>query len=126
MEKYNPLIEPKSEEWLQLSEDDRLDAVIDFHENNEGDLAVEALSMHASIHVIVESQLAMGVELVPETMAKLERQGLDRHEAIHAIGAIIGEYIFNSIQGENADFSPTQYRRKLEKITAKRWRKGQY
>ena len=126
MEKYNPLIEPNKEEWLESSEYDRIDMVREFHENNEDDLEDEALSIHTSIHVIVENQLAMGVELIPETIAKLTRQGLGRHEAIHAIGAIISEDIFDIMRGEKSEFSPKQYRKKLEKITAKRWRKGQY
>lgn len=97
-----------------------------FHETNEDGMTGEALSIHASIHVIVENQLAMGVELIPETIAKLTRQGLDRHDAIHAIGAIISEDIFNIVRGDITEFSPKHYRKKLEKITAKRWRKGQY
>jgi hypothetical protein len=126
MEKYNPLIEPKKEEWLESSEYDRIDNVREFHEDSEEDFEDRALSVHATVHVIVENQLAMGVELIPDTIAKLTRQGLNRHEAIHAIGAIISEDIFAIIRGEKAEFSPKQYRRKLEKITAKRWRKGQY
>lgn len=86
----------------------------------------DALSAHSSIHVIVENQLAMGVELIPATIAKLTRQGLDRHEAIHAIGAIITVDIFDMLKGNIQEFSPSKYRRKLEKITAKRWLKGQY
>ena len=126
MDTYNPLIEPNKDEWLESSEYDRIDAVREFHENSQEDFEDEALSIHCSVHIIVENQLAMGVELIPETIAKLTRQGLDRHEAIHAIGAIISEDIFNIIRGDKAEFSPKQYRRKLEKITAKRWRKGQY
>jgi hypothetical protein len=76
--------------------------------------------------VIVENQLAMGVDLIPSTFAKLTRQGLSRHETIHAIGAIISEDIFNVMKGDTKEFSPKKYRRKLEKLTAKRWLKGQY
>ncbi len=128
MSTYNPLIEPDKDEWLESSEYDRIDAVREFHENFDDDEFEEdgALSIHSTLHVIVENQLAMGVELIPETIAKLTRQGLDRHEAIHAIGAIISEDIFYIVRGVKTDFSPKQYRRKLEKITAKRWRKGQY
>ena len=78
------------------------------------------------IHAIVENQLAMGVELVPETIKKLIRQGLYRHEAIHAIGAIVAEDMFNLMKGNIKEFSLQRYRRRLEKITAKRWRRGQY
>ncbi len=128
LDTYNPLIEPNKDEWLESSEYDRIDAVREFHENSDDDKFEEndALSIHSTLHVIVENQLAMGVELIPETIAKLTRQGLDRHEAIHAIGAIISEDIFYIVRGVKTDFSPKQYRRKLEKITAKRWRKGQY
>jgi hypothetical protein len=98
MDAYNPLIEPNRDEWLESSEYDRIDAVSEFHENSEEDFEGEALSIHSSVHIIVENQLAMGVELIPETIAKLTRQGLDRHEAIHAIGAIISEDIFDIVR----------------------------
>lgn len=128
MNTYNPLVEPNKEEWLALSECDRIDSVKEFHENSNDDEFEEeaALSIHSTLHVIVENQLAMGVALISETIAKLTRQGLDRHEAIHAIGAIISEDIFDVMRGEKTEFSPIRYRKKLDKITAKRWKKGQY
>ena len=127
MDTYNPLIEPNKDEWLESSENDRIDAVREFHESSDDEFEGDgALTIHSTLHVIVENQLAMGVELIPETIAKLIRQGLDRHEAIHAIGAIISEDIFYIMSGEKTEHSPKKYRRKLEKITAKRWRKGQY
>jgi len=126
MENYEPnkAIEPAL--WLALDEQEQIDLVREFHENIDDEMASDALAMHSSIHVIVENQLAMGVELIPETIAKLIRQGLDRHDAIHAIGAIISGDIFALLQGDGQPFSAAKYRRKLEKITAKRWLKGQY
>ena len=126
MEKYDPINSIEPEEWLALEEQDRIDQVRSFHETLDDEMASDALSVHSTIHVIVENQLAMGVELIPETIAKLTRQGLDRHEAIHAIGAIISADIFDVLQGNTQEFSPKKYRRKLEKITAKRWVKGKY
>ena len=126
MDSYDPSIQPNAEEWLETTEDERIALVREFHEQNKDGLDEEALTVHSVVHVVVESQLAMGVELLPETIAKLTRQGLSRHEAIHAIGAIITEDIFDLVRGNKSEFSPKQYRRKLEKITAKRWRKGQY
>ncbi len=124
---YSPLTQPDKDEWLESPEFDRIDAVRDFHESSIDDDFEEegALAIHSSLHVIVENQLALGVEFIPETVAKLTRQGLDRHEAIHAIGAIISEDIFDIMRSEKTEFSAKQYRKKLEKITAKRWRKGQ-
>jgi len=128
LDTYNPLVEPNKDKWLASSEFDRVDSVREFHENSEDDEFEEdgALSIHSTLHVIVENQLAMGVDLIPETVAKLTRQGLDRHEAIHAIGAVISKDIFDIVSGEKTEFSPKKYRKKLDKITAKRWKKGQY
>ncbi|MDO3386328.1 hypothetical protein QWI17_10805 [Gilvimarinus sp. SDUM040013] len=128
MYQYNPLVAPDSEEWLGLSEGDRIDSVRSFHEHSDGSDFEDdqALSIHCAIHVVVENQLALKVEHLPETLSKLKRQGLDRHEAIHAIGAILSEEIFKIYRGETSEFSTSLYRRKLEKVTAKRWKKGQY
>ncbi len=126
MDKYDPANPIGAEEWLALDEAKQIELVRDFHAELDLEMPVDALSIHSSIHVIVENQLAMGVELIPETIAKLTRQGLNRHEAIHAIGAILSEDIFDLVKGNIEEFSPTKYRRKLEKITAKRWLKGKY
>jgi hypothetical protein len=126
METYNPSVEQSKEEWLCATESERLAAVMEYHENSGVDIDEKALTIHATIHVIVENQLAMGVDLLPETIAKLIRQGLTRHEAIHAVGAILIEDIMDIMCGEISEFSAKRYRKKLEKITAKRWKKGQY
>lgn len=127
MHTYNPFVEPNKEEWLAASEVDRVDAVRQFHRSaHDNQFDDEALSIHCAIHVIVESQLAIDLKPLPSTVAKLIRQGLDRHEVIHAIGAILSEDIFSIIRGEKSDFSLALYRHRLEKVTAKRWKKGQY
>lgn len=126
MEKYDPTKPILADEWLALDEQEQIELVRSFHDTIDNEMPSDALSVHSSVHVIVENQLAMGVELIPQTIAKLMRQGLDRHEAIHAIGAIVSADIFDILSGDMQEFSPTRYRRKLEKITAKRWIKGQY
>jgi len=126
MKDYDPSKQLSSDEWLDLEESERISLVRIFHEALDDDLPEDAIEMHTMFHVIVENQLAEKVELIPETITKLTRQGLDRHEAIHAIAAIVSEDIFDLWKGNKKEFSPKQYRRKLENITAKRWRKGQY
>lgn len=126
MEKYDPSRKLNPEDWLALDEYERILLVRGFHDAEESDLEENGKELHALIHVIVENQIAMEVEPVPETANKLTRQGLDRHEVIHAIGAVLSEDIFNLMKGNIAEFSPKKYRRKLEKLTAKRWKKGQY
>ncbi len=126
MESYKPSRNPNPEEWLDLEEEERISLIREFHDCQEDDLPDDAKEMHSVLHAIVENQLVLEVEPVPGTIAKLTRQGLDRHEAIHAIGAILCEDIFDLMKGNTGEFSPKKYRRKLEKLTAKRWRKGQY
>jgi hypothetical protein len=126
MNNYSPDKPINPEEWLALDEGERIALVKAFHENLDDEMPERALVLHSSFHAIVETQLAMGVESVPETIAKLIRQGLDRHEAIHAVGAILSEDMFDMLKGDIKEFSSKRYRKRLEKITAKRWRRGQY
>jgi len=84
------------------------------------------MELHAGIHVVVENQIAMEFEPVPATIAKLIRQGLSLHEAIHAIGPVLSSEIWRLQQQPDSKWDSSSYLRKLQKLTAKRWRKGQY
>ena len=129
MERYEPLQAPDPEEWQALDESDRIELVLNYHRGHREageDIPEDAENIHAVIHVIVENQLVMEVEPVPATIAKLTRQGLDRHEAIHAVGAVLSGDIFELINGNEESWNQQQYRRRLERLTAKRWRKGKW
>lgn len=128
MERYNPEQAPEPQTWLELDEQERIDLIREYHdENDDGTLSEDdARSMHNVLHGLVETQLAENVEPVPATLAKLQRQGLKRHEAVHAVGAVLIEGLYKVMQGQETEFHPRQYRRRLDKLTAKRWRKGQY
>ena len=54
------------------------------------------------------------------------RQGLDRHEAVHAIGAVLLGDIHELLNSERERFDLRRYRSRLNKLTAKKWRKGKY
>lgn len=126
MERYDPSQAVDSEAWQVLDESVRIDLIQAYHRDNGEELPENAKKLHAVIHVIVENQLAQGVEPVPSTLAKLTRQGLDRHEAIYAIGAVLAEDIFELLQSNEASNFHQRYRKRLEKLTAKRWKKGQW
>jgi len=124
MKKYNALLAPKPEEWMALDESERIHLVKIFHEDFEEEVPEGKERIHASIHVIVENQL-IETEYVPIVVKKLIQQGLDRHDALHAVGAIIAEDLFNihhSKEGE--DWDEKAYIKHLKNLTAKRWRKG--
>jgi hypothetical protein len=126
MNRYEPSIEPDAEEWLGLAESERLDLVREYHESAKERISEEAMEAHAAAHVLIENQIAMALEPVPETVARLIHQGLERHEAIHAVAAVLLDEIGELQHNAEASWNQAQYRRKLEKLTAKRWRKGQW
>ena len=127
MEYYKASQAPDAQEWLDMDEAIRIDWVRDsIGKDDEDDVPEDSKVIHATIHVVVENQLAMGVEPVPATLSKLVRQGLTRHEAIHAIGAILSEDISDILKSNNDAGQQNHYRKRLEKLTAKRWRKGQW
>jgi len=126
MEIYDPSKTPDPVEWQALDEDERINLVEEFHIDAGEEIPEGGSALHASFHVVVENQIAMGVEPVPATVAKLTRQGLSRHEAIHAIAAIVCENTYDLLKGNKGNWDAKVYRRRLEKLTAKRWKKEQW
>ena len=65
--------------------------------------------MHITIHQIVETQIR--TEKPPEVervFQGLKDKGQDRHDAIHAIGAIFVEYLFDVLKNGN-EFDQEKY-----------------
>lgn len=125
MENYHPSKAPPPEEWLKLAEELRIDWVRQSHEAAGIQLKEGTDTVHFILHVIVENQLAMNVEPVPATVSRLTRQGLNRHEAIHAIGAVISGDLFDTLKS-GQEYNLKKYRHRLNKLTAKRWLKGKW
>ncbi len=126
MEIYDPLIAPDPVDWQALDEDERINLVEEFHLGTGEEIPEGGSALHASFHVVVENQIAMGLEPVPATIAKLTRQGLSRHDAIHAVASIVCENTYDLLKGNKREWDPKIYRRRLEKLTAKRWKKGKW
>jgi len=121
MDTYDPLVAPDPDEWLSLDEQERLILVEDHHSEAGVELPNEKL--HAVLHAIVENQIAEGDGLpVRATLDRLVAEGLDRHEAVHAIAGVLAEFVF-SILGDGAAEADgkEKYYRKLEKLTAAEW-----
>lgn len=133
MDEYDPSQAPDPAIWLELDESERLGLVLAYHLDAEADVfdldnedEGPNPTLHAVIHVTVENQLALGDETVLITLDRLLRQGLDRHDALHAIGAVLAEHIFDVMKVENDPPDMRRYYERLRKLTARRWRKGQY
>jgi len=82
--------------------------------------------LHALIHSTVENQLALPDQaVVKDTLARLMREGLDRHEAVHAIGSVLAGLIFESIKSPSAPAQAIEtYYEELAVLTAGKWRAG--
>lgn len=124
MEQYNPLYAPGPAAWLALSESECIDLSLEHHQKLEVELPNEKL--HSTIHVVVENQLALGEEIVQGTLNRLIQQGVDRHEAVHAIGAVLSEYIYDLLSSRAGGQDNRRYYGRLNKLTVKRWRKGKW
>jgi hypothetical protein len=119
---YDANDQPHSATWLELDENERVDAVMDYHRRAKVEL--ENLKLHAMTHVVVENQVALGEATpVPATLNRLMQEGLDRHEAIHAIGSILMSIVFDVFQEPaiGGDIN-ARYSRELATLTAAGWR----
>jgi hypothetical protein len=122
---YDPLEAPDPEEWLELDEQERIDLVRDYHRRAGIRLPNEKL--HATLHAIVEAQIALGEETPTGRIARrLISEGLDRHDAIHAIGMVLAEHIYDVLKTTKSDKDPNApYFAALERLTAEDWRRSQ-
>jgi hypothetical protein len=119
---YDAIEQPDPAIWLELDETERVDLVIDYHRRIG--VQLETPELHAMAHVVVENQVALGeVTPVPETLDRLMDEGLDRHEAVHAIGSILMEIVFDGVHkpADGSDINANYYR-ELTLLTAADWR----
>ncbi len=117
METYDPLIAPDPDEWQSLDEDERIWLVTGYHRRTKVDLPNEYL--HAAFHVVVENQIAMGdAEPTEATIERLMREGLDRHEAIHAIGTVLADFVQDALSDHTAPDGTERYYKGLRELRA--------
>lgn len=120
MLKYDPEHAPDPAKWLALNEATRMELVRRYHRKIRAELP--NVRTHAAAHVIIENQLA---EELPEAKRALERllgEGLDRHDAVHAIASVLMKHIWdlaNKPQGPGDPNAP--YLAALEELTADSW-----
>ena len=118
---YNPHETPNAQEWINASEQETLDAILEYH--MEHGFTAQAMLTHAGAHNIVENQLAEYKDLYPiqETIDRLMSEGLDRHEAVHAIGAIIMSLMHEMVTGKMKKFPEKRYIKELKTLTKAVW-----
>ena len=124
MERYDPDKPIDPEEWMALDEGEREYLVKQYHRKKR--IKMPNLRMHAMFHAVVENQIALGDEIPTEkTLARLMREGLSRHDAVHAIGSVVASHMFNLIKHDpTGKDSNEDYYRQLEELTAEGWLSG--
>jgi hypothetical protein len=121
VKRYNPDVDPPADAWLLLDEQEHIRLVEQYHRASSADLPNPAL--HAVIHTIVETQLAEGIPEVRRTLERLQSEGLDRHDAIHAIGLVLANHMNALLAGgRETTNSNAAYLSALETLTAATWR----
>jgi hypothetical protein len=119
--RYDPKLHIDPEAWEALDESARIESVRQYHRRNQIRLPNE--SLHAATHVIVENQLALGDAFPARAvLLRLMEEGLDRHEAVHAIGSVLSEQLFLAVKEGEADLN-AQCVEKLNRLSADSWRK---
>jgi hypothetical protein len=125
MATYDPMVEPDPAQWLELDEQERLQLVKDYH--RRAGIEAPGAEAHALFHLVVENQIAEGDELpVRRKLEALMAEGLDRHDAIHAIGAVLMMHLHDVVSGaarEPATAVNDAYFAGLEALTAESWRR---
>ena len=120
MDAYDPLRPPPIPDWTELDESERIDLVLAYHQKQRDELPNP--DAHAVVHVIVENQVALADETpVAAVMERLMQEGLDRHDAIHAIGCVFMGTFHETAQDDREADLTAAYFRELMQLTAQKW-----
>ncbi len=94
--KYDPQSQMDPEAWA-LDETERIGCVSEYHRRQK------IHNPDDTIQVIVKNQVALGDKYPARFVLSrlisegLDRQGLDRHEAVHAIGSVLAEQLLTRL-----------------------------
>lgn len=120
--RYNPDLPPNPTKWLALDEGEQIVLIEDYHHRAHVELPQPTL--HAAIHAVVERQLAMELPSVVQAITRLQAEGLDRHDALHAIGSVLGEHMRQLMTGSlDAEDPNPVYFTALDRLSAESWRR---
>jgi hypothetical protein len=98
---YDPMAPPPAAEWLALDEPERRRRVEVYH--RAAGIEIPNPGAHALIHAVIETQLAQGLAPVRQVLERLLAGGLDRHEALHAIGSVLARRLHAMTQEKTFD-----------------------
>lgn len=124
MKKYDPKSAPEPLEWLELDEQERISLAEAYHKAAK--VKLPNLTLHAAFHVMVENQIAEGYPSTLRAVARLMKEGLPRHDAIHAISSVVAGIFFETSKTKNSSDAITAQERfdqEVERLTVKEWKR---
>ena len=122
MPRYDPDVSPDPSTWLAIDEHERMDLIRQYHRRRK--IRLPNVEAHAATHVIVENQLAERLPSAVDALSRLLAGGLDRHDAIHAIGCVLMDHMSNLISKPKIEGDPNKpYFDALDALTVESWRK---
>jgi hypothetical protein len=123
MLRYDPDRAPDRQSWLAADESERITAAQRWHERARVELP--NVKVHAIFHVIVENQIAEDLECVIRAMPRLQKQGLSRHDALHAVGSVLAAHIYELLSSPPGSLKQSEvqarYNAEVERLSAKAW-----
>ena len=121
MEQYDPLVPVSADDWFATDEEQRITLVESYHRENGPE--IPNLRMHAVVHVVVENRLAEGDRATTDALERLRGEGLDRHDAVHAIGTVVLDELQAAVDGgrEEGESGEDRLTRRLDELTAEAW-----
>jgi len=122
MKRYDPSVAPDPHQWLALDEQERTDLVMKAH--HAPGVPLDRAILHATFHAVVETQIAMSDATVQGTLDRLMREGLDRHDAVHAIASVLAECMWDAVREPKPGEPPVEaYYRDLKVLKVSVWLK---
>lgn len=117
--KYDPDRAPDPERWLAQDEMQLMEIVQRYHRREQVPLPNERV--HASYHVMVENQVALGERTpVAAALDRLMGEGMTRHDAIHAVGAVLAKHMHHAME-TNVPVSREAYYGDIRALSRQGW-----
>jgi membrane carboxypeptidase/penicillin-binding protein PbpC len=120
---YNPANAPDPAEWLALDEQERIALAETYH--LAAKIKLPNITAHAAFHVVIENQIAEGVQSTLRAMDRLVKEGLSRHDAVHAVATVVIEHLnkLMKAKGSDVDAAQASYDAAVDRLSAKQWRR---
>lgn len=117
--RYDPEVAPDPSRWQELDEQERIMLTEAYH--RRAGIEVPNMTLHATVHAIIENQVAMGDESpTRRAIERLMGEGLDRHDAVHAVASVLAAHINDTLQAGSPNNKA--YDEAVERLTAESWR----